>query len=45
MSEPATVELIANGISEDKVIFPPGDILSNEPPLEPVKKQLLHVEV
>ncbi len=34
MSEPATVESIADGISEDEVIFPPGDILSDEPPLE-----------
>lgn len=34
MSEPATLELISNGISEEEVIFPPGDILSDEPPLE-----------
>jgi Uma2 family endonuclease len=34
MSEPATLEFISNGISEDEVIFPPGDILSEEPPLE-----------
>ncbi|QHG16172.1 Uma2 family endonuclease [Nostoc sp. ATCC 53789] len=34
MSEPATLEFISNGISEDEVIFPPGDILSDEPPLE-----------
>ncbi|MEH2209795.1 Uma2 family endonuclease [Nostoc sp.] len=34
MSEPATVESIADGILEDEVIFPPGDILSDEPPLE-----------
>ncbi|WP_375506462.1 Uma2 family endonuclease [uncultured Nostoc sp.] len=34
MSEPATLEIISNGISEDEVIFPPGDILSDEPPLE-----------
>lgn len=34
MSEPATIEIISNGISEDEVIFPPGDILSDEPPLE-----------
>jgi Uma2 family endonuclease len=29
MSEPATLEFISNGISEDEVIFPPGDILSD----------------
>ena len=34
MSEPATLEITSNGISEDQVIFPPGDILSDEPPLE-----------
>ncbi|MEH2267786.1 MAG: Uma2 family endonuclease [Nostoc sp.] len=35
MSEPATLEIISdNNISEDEVIFPPGDILSDEPPLE-----------
>ncbi|MEH2172417.1 Uma2 family endonuclease [Nostoc sp.] len=34
MSEPATLEIISNGISENEVIFPPGDILSDEPPLE-----------
>ncbi|MEH2415357.1 Uma2 family endonuclease [Nostoc sp.] len=34
MSEPATLEFISDGISEDEVIFPPGDILSDEPPLE-----------
>jgi len=34
MSEPATLELISDNISEDEVIFPPGDILSDEPPLE-----------
>lgn len=34
MSEPATLELISDKISEEEVIFPPGDILSNEPPLE-----------
>ncbi|MEH2046712.1 Uma2 family endonuclease [Nostoc sp.] len=34
MSEPATLEIISNHISEDEVIFPPGDILSDEPPLE-----------
>ncbi len=34
MSKPATVKLIADSISEDEVIFPPGDILSDEPPLE-----------
>jgi Uma2 family endonuclease len=31
MSEPATLELISDGISEDEVIFPPGDILSDKP--------------
>lgn len=31
MSEPATLEFISNGISEDEVIFPPGDILSDKP--------------
>ncbi|MEH2221657.1 Uma2 family endonuclease [Nostoc sp.] len=34
MSEPATLEIIFDNISEDEVIFPPGDILSAEPPLE-----------
>ena len=34
MSEPATLEIISDGISEEEVIFPPGDILSDEPPLE-----------
>ncbi|MDZ7993605.1 MAG: Uma2 family endonuclease [Nostoc sp. EfeVER01] len=34
MSEPAALEIISDGISEDEVIFPPGDILSDEPPLE-----------
>ncbi|MEH1998564.1 MAG: Uma2 family endonuclease [Nostoc sp.] len=34
MSEPATLEFISDGISEDEVIFPPGDILSDKPPLE-----------
>ncbi|MCC5655756.1 Uma2 family endonuclease [Nostoc sp. XA010] len=34
MSEPATLEIISDGISEDEIIFPPGDILSDEPPLE-----------
>ncbi|ODG99561.1 hypothetical protein A4S05_04160 [Nostoc sp. KVJ20] len=34
MSEPATLEFISDNISEDEVIFPPGDILSDEPPLE-----------
>ena len=34
MSEPATLEFISDGISEDEVIFPPGDILSDELPLE-----------
>ncbi|MHC5734615.1 Uma2 family endonuclease [Nostoc sp.] len=34
MSEPATLEIISDHISEDEVIFPPGDILSDEPPLE-----------
>ncbi|MEH2396234.1 Uma2 family endonuclease [Nostoc sp.] len=34
MSEPATLEFIFNGISEDEVVFPPGDILSDELPLE-----------
>ncbi|MEH2323734.1 MAG: Uma2 family endonuclease [Nostoc sp.] len=34
MSEPATLEIISDIISEDEVIFPPGDILSDEPPLE-----------
>jgi len=34
MSEPATREIISDEISEDEVIFPPGDILSDEPPLE-----------
>ncbi|MCC5598923.1 Uma2 family endonuclease [Nostoc favosum] len=34
MSEPATLEIISDNISDDEVIFPPGDILSDEPPLE-----------
>ncbi|MEH2305462.1 Uma2 family endonuclease [Nostoc sp.] len=34
MSEPTTLELISDKISEEEVIFPPGDILSDEPPLE-----------
>ncbi|MEH2089492.1 Uma2 family endonuclease [Nostoc sp.] len=34
MSEPATLEIISDNISEDEVIFPLGDILSDEPPLE-----------
>ncbi|QLE40484.1 Uma2 family endonuclease [Nostoc sp. C052] len=34
MSELATLELISDNISEEEVIFPPGDILSDEPPLE-----------
>jgi Uma2 family endonuclease len=34
MSKPATLELISDNISEEEVIFPPGDILSDEPPLE-----------
>lgn len=34
MSEPATLELISDNISEEKVIFPHGDLLSDEPPLE-----------
>jgi Uma2 family endonuclease len=34
MSEPATLEFISDHVSGDKVIFPPGDILSDEPPLE-----------
>ncbi|MEH1850448.1 MAG: Uma2 family endonuclease [Nostoc sp.] len=34
MSEPATLEIISDNISEEEVIFPPGDILSDEPPLE-----------
>jgi Uma2 family endonuclease len=34
MSEPATLELISDNISEEEVIFPPGDIISDEPPLE-----------
>jgi Uma2 family endonuclease len=33
MSEPATLEIISDHISEE-IIFPPGDILSDEPPLE-----------
>ncbi|MEH2069958.1 MAG: Uma2 family endonuclease [Nostoc sp.] len=33
MSEPAILEFTSN-TSEDEVIFPPGDILSDEPPLE-----------
>lgn len=34
MSESATLEFISDNISEDEVIFPPGDILSDEPLLE-----------
>ncbi|MEH1940339.1 MAG: Uma2 family endonuclease [Nostoc sp.] len=34
MSEPATLEIISDNISEDEVIFPAGDLLSDEPPLE-----------
>ncbi len=34
MSEPATLEIISDDTLEDRVIFPPGDILSDEPPLE-----------
>lgn len=34
MSEPATLEFICDGISDDKVVFPHGDILSDELPLE-----------
>ncbi|MBC1236941.1 Uma2 family endonuclease [Nostoc sp. 2RC] len=35
MSEPATLEFIPDNTPEDEVIFfPPGDILSDEPPLE-----------
>lgn len=34
MSEPAILEFISDNISEDEVIFTPGDILSDEPPLE-----------
>ncbi|MEH2425293.1 MAG: Uma2 family endonuclease [Nostoc sp.] len=34
MSEPATLEFIFNGISEDEVVFPHGDILSDKLPLE-----------
>ncbi|MCC5647228.1 Uma2 family endonuclease [Nostoc sp. CHAB 5824] len=34
MSEPATLEIISDNISEDEILFPPGDILSDEPPLE-----------
>lgn len=34
MSEPATLKFIFNGISEDEVVFPHGDILSDELPLE-----------
>ncbi|MHC5599938.1 MAG: Uma2 family endonuclease [Nostoc sp.] len=36
MSEPATVEieLISDNILDEEIIFPPGDILSDEPPLE-----------
>ncbi|MCF2149279.1 Uma2 family endonuclease [Desmonostoc muscorum LEGE 12446] len=34
MSEPATLEVISDDTLEDQVIFPPGDILSDEPPLE-----------
>lgn len=34
MSEPATLEFISAETSEDEVIFPPGDIWSDEPPLE-----------
>lgn len=32
MSEPVTLEFIFNGISEDEVVFPHGDILSYELP-------------
>ncbi|WP_138500277.1 Uma2 family endonuclease [Nostoc sp. PA-18-2419] len=34
MSEPATLEFIRDDTSVDEVIFPPGDIPSDEPPLE-----------
>ncbi|MGF1935976.1 MAG: Uma2 family endonuclease [Nostoc sp. ChiQUE02] len=34
MSEPATLEIISDRVLEDEVIFPPGDILSDEPPFE-----------
>ncbi|MBN3958511.1 Uma2 family endonuclease [Nostoc sp. NMS8] len=34
MSEPATLEIISDNISEEEVVFPSGDILSDEPPLE-----------
>ncbi|MFN6513070.1 MAG: Uma2 family endonuclease [Nostoc sp. CreGUA01] len=34
MSEPATLEVISDDTLGDRVIFPPGDILSDEPPLE-----------
>ncbi|MEH2120307.1 MAG: hypothetical protein V7K46_19545 [Nostoc sp.] len=34
MSEPATLEFIFNGISEDKVVSPYGNILNDELPLE-----------
>ena len=34
MSELAIKEFISDDTSEDEVIFPPGDILSDEPPLE-----------
>ncbi|MEH1906135.1 MAG: Uma2 family endonuclease [Nostoc sp.] len=34
MSEPATIEFVSDDTSEDEVIFPPGDIFSDEPPLE-----------
>jgi hypothetical protein len=34
MSEPSTLEVIYSDTSDDEVIFPPADLLSNEPPLE-----------
>ncbi|MDZ8184345.1 MAG: Uma2 family endonuclease [Nostoc sp. ChiSLP02] len=34
MSEPATLEFISDNTLEDEVIFPPGDLYSDEPPLE-----------
>lgn len=34
MSEPATLEFIFKGISEDEVVFLHGDILGDELPLE-----------
>lgn len=33
MSESATVEIISD-ITDEEVIFPPGDLWSDEPPLE-----------